>query len=143
MDLSAKGPARSWDDFPSGLMVWGGAGLGKYRDALLLQCGRAPVCDGGDSRTTYNLGAEYWIGPFLAAEGSYLRPADVNASGGDTGYHFTSFLESHITMINGKGGVPVGIVRIYGHGGVNYALTKTTTTQTIDDQPTRSTASSR
>ena len=44
VDLTAKPIAARWDEVPTGLVVFGGAGLSQYRDAYHLQCGDATVC---------------------------------------------------------------------------------------------------
>ena len=63
-----------------------------------------------------------------------MQPLDVNTSGNGTGFHFSSVLEAHFFTINGKIGIPVGRVRIYGQGGSNYHSASLSTTQTNDDK---------
>jgi hypothetical protein len=133
VDLTAKGPSGRYDSTPVGLIVFGGAGIGTFRDALDSLCGSVSPCEGGDSRTTYTAGATFWFSPFLAVEGAYLKPAGVNANGTGTDFKFNSVLSSKIYVINGKVGVPVGRARIYGQGGTNYHRARMTTTETIDD----------
>ena len=133
VDLTAMGVSSRFDDVPTGLIVFGGAGLSSFRDALLLLCGNVSPCDGEDSRTTYTAGATFWFGPFIGLEGSYLRPPSVNASGTATNFSFNSVLDAHVFVINGKVGIPINRVRIYGQGGTNYHRATHSTTQTIND----------
>ena len=135
VDLTVKGPASRFDDVPTGLVVFGGAGLSSFRDALLLLCGDVSPCDGQDSRTTYTAGATFWLWPFIGVEGSYLRPPSVNASGTGANFNFNSVLDAHVYVINVKAGIPIDRVRIYGQGGTNYHRAKESTTQTINDLP--------
>jgi hypothetical protein len=133
VDLRPKGPAGPWSGMPTGLVVFGGAGLGKYRDQLLLLCGNVTPCDGSNSRTTFTLGGTFWLSRYIGAEGAYVQPADVNASGTGSNFHFHSVLEAHFFSINGKVGIPAGRVRVYGQGGANYHSASLSTTQTNDD----------
>jgi hypothetical protein len=134
VDLTAKPPSARWDEVPTGLVAFGGAGLSEYRDAFKNQCGDATACQGGDSHTTYLVGAALWLNPFLAVEGAFVKPPGANASGTGSGFHFNSVVSSHLYQINAKAGVPAGRARIYGQGGTNYGRTTSTTTQTMDDQ---------
>jgi len=134
VDLNAKpSKAHAWDDLPTGLVVSGGAGLGKYRDSLDLQCGNSTTCNGNDSHTVYTAGGTLWFGPFLGVGGAFVKPAGVNANGAGSNYHFNSVISSDIAVINGKVGIPAGPVRIYGQGGTNYTWAAQRTTQTIED----------
>ena len=133
VDLTDKGPTARWDSVPTGLVVFGGAGLAEFRDALDLLCGGTSPCDGSDSRTTYLAGGTWWFGPFVGVEGAWLKPAGVNANGTGPNFNFNSVLSSQTILVNGKVGVPVGKVRIYGQGGTNYHRATQTTTQTFED----------
>ena len=138
VDLSAKeeqpgSSTHDWDTTPTGLMVFGGAGLSKFSDALSNLCGNVTPCEGGDSRTTYTFGGSFWLGPFVGVEGSFIKPPSVNASGTGTNFLFNSVLSSQLYVINGKVGVPIEKVKIYGQGGTNYHKAKQSTTERIDD----------
>jgi hypothetical protein len=133
VDLTARGPSSRFDDVPTGLIAFGGAGLSSFRDALLLLCGNVTPCDGEDSRTTYTAGATFWLSPFIGIEGSYVRPPSVNASGTGTNFSFNSVLDAHVYLIGGKVGIPINRVRIYGQGGTNYHRATQSTTETIND----------
>lgn len=134
VDLTIKAASSRWDAMPTGLVVFGGAGVGMYRDQLFLQCGNVVDCHGSDTRTTFTLGGTFWLNRYIGAEGAYVQPLDVNTSGNGTGFHFSSVLEAHFFTINGKIGIPVSRVRIYGQGGSNYHSASLSTTQTNDDK---------
>ena len=133
VDLTQKGPKAKWSSTPTGLIVFGGAGLGKFRDAFDNQCGNSTTCSGDDTHTTYIAGGTFWFGPFIGAEGAWLKPTGVNANGAGSNFHFNSVLSSYLYVINGKVGVPIGKAKLYGQGGTNYHRGKMTTTETIDD----------
>ncbi|MEO7275426.1 MAG: outer membrane beta-barrel protein [Vicinamibacterales bacterium] len=133
VDLTAKPISARWDEVPTGLVAFGGAGLSEFRDAFTLQCGDASQCTGGDSHTTYLVGGTLWLNPFLGVEGAFLKPPGVNANGTGTGYQFNSVLSSRIYAINGKVGVPIGRARLYGQGGTNYHRATLSVTETLDD----------
>ena len=133
VDLTAKPPSAKWDEVPTGLVVFGGAGLSEFRDAFDLQCGDVSPCTGGDSHTTYLAGGTWWLSPFIAVEGAFVKPPGVNAAGTGSNFHFNSVLSSRIYAINGKAGVPIGRTRLYGQGGVNYHRATMTVTQSFDD----------
>ena len=115
-----------------GLEVFGGGGFGAFRDVRALACGNVTPCGGHDSGLGYTAGATYWFGRFVAAEGSYLKPGKVTANGSGEGYSFDSSLDADMLMLVGKGGVPIGPVKLYGLGGLNYHEARSRTTQTID-----------
>jgi hypothetical protein len=129
-------PPRVWKPAPTGLVVFGGAGLGRFRDAALFGCGGVEGCTGDDSGTALTAGAAFWLAKFLAAEVSYMRPAKSEASAATDDFTFDTFLDAEIVNIAAKIGVPIGPTRIYGNIGTNWhrALHKTTqTTGTIVD----------
>jgi hypothetical protein len=133
VDLSPKRASVRWDSTPNGLIVFGGAGIGTFRDALLFLCGSVSPCQGGDSRTTYSAGATFWLGPFVGVEGSFLKPAGVNANGTASNFRFNSVQSTRLYVINGKVGIPINRARVYGQGGTNYHRATQTTNETIDD----------
>lgn len=89
-------------------------------------------CGGHDSGLGFTAGATYWFGRFVAAEGTYLKPGKVTANGSGEGYSFDSSLDTDMLMLVGKAGVPIGIVKVYGLGGLDYHEALSSTTQTID-----------
>jgi hypothetical protein len=73
-----------------------------------------------------------WLTRFVGVEGTYLRPHEMKATGGD-GYTFETTLDSDVWTIAGKAGVQAGPTRIYGKGGFNYHEAVNKTTQTMDN----------
>jgi hypothetical protein len=129
-------PPRVWKPAPTGLIVFGGAGLGRFRDASSIACGTVEGCSGDDSGTALTAGAAFWLAKFLAAEVSYMRPAKSEASATTDTFKFDSVLDAEIVNIAAKIGVPIGPTRIYGNIGASWhrALNRTTqTTGTIVD----------
>ena len=118
---------------PTGFIVFGGAGMAKFRDQILLACGNVSSCSGDEWGIAYTAGAEYWISRFLSAELAYGQRADLEIAGSGDTFRFDSVVESQLTTITGKFGVPMGPVRLYAKGGANYLRASTGTTQTVDD----------
>ena len=115
-----------------GLVVFGGGEFGSFSAARDLACGNVTPCGGHDSGLGYTAGATYWFGRFIAAEASYMKPGKVTANGSGEGHSFDSSLDTKMLMIVGKIGVPIGPVKLYGLGGLNYHEALSRTTQTID-----------
>jgi hypothetical protein len=123
---------------PTGLVLFGGGALTRFRDASALACGDISNCSGDDAGLGYTAGLAYWISPFVAVEGSYLRPAKSEANGaGQTGigqnYRFNSFLDAHVVTFGGKIGGPIGSVRLYGQAGGTYHRATFGTAQSFDE----------
>lgn len=118
---------------PNGLVLFGGAGLTKSRDTAFRACGNLSNCDGGGYDAGYTLGAAYWILPFVAAEGTYTKPADSRVEGSGDGFAFNTFLTSELITVAGLVGGPIGSVRLYGRAGGNFHRATFGTTQTVDD----------
>lgn len=121
-------PARP---VPTGLVMYAGAAYSNYRDAGILACGNASPCSPKTAGLTYSFGADVWLTRFIGFEGSYMRPHQVKASGGD-GFKFAHTLDSDVWTIAGKGGAQAGPVRIYGKGGLNYHEATNKTSETIE-----------
>lgn len=131
-DPRTASATRTWAPSPTGLVLFGGGGLGKFADVQLRACGDVTACSGGGFRGAYTAGVTYWIVPFLAAEAGYLKLADAKVTGNQSNFRFDSFLEADIATITGKAGIPIGPVRLYGHGGANYHRATFGTTQTVE-----------
>jgi len=116
---------------PTGFTLFGGAGLGKFRDAFLIACGNAAGCDGHDGGLGYSFGGTFWVTRWLAAEGAYVKPRTVKVTGGDT-FSFDSRLDVDVFTVAAKVAIPAGPVRIYGIGGGNFHQSTLNLTETID-----------
>jgi len=125
--------AKPWGPLPAGLVLFGGGGFAKFSDAVALACGTVSPCTGNDSRVTYAVGAAYWFTRFLAAEATYVKPANVTANGSGDTFRFDSSLDARVLTVTGMVGVPLGPVRLYGQAGANYHRATSSTTETIDD----------
>ena len=78
-------------------------------------------------------GGDYWIWPYLAISGGFLKPLGAKAEGSGTGYRFETSLTPNVVTITGKVGVPFGRFRVYGESGAAYNWTSRTTTQTMNE----------
>lgn len=130
-------PPRTWTA-PTGLVIFGGGGLAKFRDAGLQACGNVTECTESGYGGSYSVGAAFWVTPFLAAEASYLKPAEMKAEATLDSYRFNSTFDAELLHILGKVGVPIGIVRPYGQAGGSYfrGTFSTNQTNTQGDQST-------
>jgi outer membrane protein with beta-barrel domain len=117
---------------PTGLVLSGGFGIAKFRDARLLACGNIATCGGHDSKFGYTGGITYWFTRYLAAEATYIKPSKMTASGSGDTFNFTSALSADVFTIVGKLAAPFGPVRIYGQAGTNYHQAVSTSAETID-----------
>ncbi len=129
-------PPRVWKPAPTGFVVFGGAGIGKFSNASLIACGNVEGCAGDDSVVPLTAGAAYWFSKWLAAEVSYMKPGEATATVNSDALNFTTTLDAEIVNIAAKVGVPFGPSRFYGNVGTSYhrALARTTqTTGSITD----------
>jgi hypothetical protein len=134
-------PPRVWKPAPTGLVLFGGGTFSKVSDVAGIACGDVTPCSGDQAGLGYSFGAAYWITPYLAAEGTYIQPADATATGTTDTYQFNSVFEPQVLTIMGKVGIPLGPIRPYGQVGASYHQAKFTTTQTMTEQPTPNTLS--
>ena len=128
--LEPDGPGRTWRDAPTGLVLFGGAGMARFSNALAYACGNVESCDGDSAWGALNAGVNYWLAPFLAAEVSYTKPAQLDFTGEGTGFTFTSFTDAYAVSVAAKAGLPVRALRFYGQIGATYHEATSATTQT-------------
>jgi hypothetical protein len=126
------GPAHSWPSPPTGVVFFGGAGLGTFADFAAFSCGNVTPCAVDDSGIAYSAGATYWITKYIGAEGGYIRPPKPNVSSTTDTFSFNNSLDVDIFTLAGKIGVPAGPVRIYGTVGTNYHRATSRTSETIN-----------
>ena len=117
---------------PTGLMLFGGAGLGSIRDFSDLACGQVSGCATSDRTLALTGGVAYWFAPYVGAEASFFRPGRATASGSGNGFQFESELEGGLIALALKGGVPAGRARLTGTVGANYHRMTRTTAETIE-----------
>jgi hypothetical protein len=123
-------PPRVWKPAPIGFVVFGGAGIAKFRDATVTACGAVEGCAADDSGVPLTAGAAYWFAKWLAAEVSYMKPAEATASGTSGDATFNSVFDAEMVNISAKLGVPVGPTRFYGNIGTSYHRALSRATQT-------------
>jgi hypothetical protein len=119
---------------PKGLIVFGGGGLAKTSNATAIACGNVADCSDDGYVGAYSVGATLWVFRWLGVEGSYLRPTRMVVEGRGSDYNFSSEFDADIINVVAKAGIPVGPVRLYGHGGGTYHDGRTTMTQTIGEE---------
>jgi hypothetical protein len=117
---------------PAGLILFGGGGRGTFGDFSTQPCGDVTACNVSDSALSYTGGVSYWFSQYVGAEASYLKPGRVTADGSGTRYRFESDMDGGLVSFVGKGGVPIGRVRLFGMAGADYHRATFTTSQTID-----------
>ncbi|MEW5982366.1 MAG: hypothetical protein AB1806_08335 [Acidobacteriota bacterium] len=132
-DAAQGGPSREWGPLPVGLIAFGGGGLSLFSNQVFVACGNEPECTGSRSRLAPTAGIDVWFKPFLGAEVSYVKPADVVSRSAGESNRFDNTFDTQIVAAAGKIGVPMGRVRVYGKGGATYSRATSTTNQTIDD----------
>lgn len=122
---------RAWTQVPKGLVLSGSGGLSKFSDAVGVACGNLSPCTGHDSGLASSAGAAYWITRFFGVDAMYVKPKTVKAQGGDV-FTFTSTLDPDVWSLAGLVGGPVGPVRLYGKGGLDYHQATSTTVETVN-----------
>ncbi|HEY3884551.1 MAG TPA: hypothetical protein VGL62_05045, partial [Vicinamibacterales bacterium] len=117
---------------PRGLMVFGGGGNNGFSDFQTVACGDVG-CSTPKFNPTYTFGAEYWFRPYVAAEGVFIKPFSQKLSGVDpnNAFSFNTTLDTRIYAAEGKVAAPVGRLKIYGHGGLDFQQSTMTTNETI------------
>ncbi len=129
-------PPRSWDGGRTGLILSAGGTLTRVADATAIACGNVTACSGENTGYGYSVGAEYWFIPFVAAAGSYVKPAKATATGSGEGFRFNTELEPQVVTAAGKVGIPAGRMRFFGQLGATYTRATLDTNQTIDPTTT-------
>lgn len=132
--LSAEAAAAAREVYsPTGLVLFGGAGLALGGNISTTACGSVADCTSKTMRGAWSGGAAYWFGRFVAAEAQYIAPANATVIGSDTALHFNSSLDARLLTLAGLVGGPVGRIKLYGRAGVNRHRAIFSTTQTVDD----------
>jgi hypothetical protein len=82
-----QGPIPTSHTAPRGLVVFGGAGVGSMSETLEQTCGNTSPCARESTKPNFMGGAAYWLTPWLAAEGTFVKatttrwfPASTRAS---------------------------------------------------------------
>jgi hypothetical protein len=119
---------------PHGFILFGGAGLTKFKNASTVSCGTLTSCASDNTQIAGWFGGEYWVRPFVAVSVGYLKPGGATADGGGSGYRFDSSLDPNVVTMTGRVGFPLDRARVYGEIGANYNWTTLTTNQTMDEK---------
>lgn len=128
----SPGRIRNWRETPTGLVAFGNVGRADYRDVVLIACGDAPTCNGDKAGISFSGGLTFWLNRWLGAEASYFKPSKSKVTGSGGSYSFDSSLDTHVFMVGGRVGVPVGAVRISGLVGWDYQDSVLKTRDTIN-----------
>ncbi len=134
-------PPRVWKPAPTGLVVFGGGAFTMVGDVTSIACGDVAGCSGDQAGLGYSFGAAYWVMPYLAAEGTYIKAADATAAGRTDTYEFDSVFDTQVLTLVGKVGIPLGPVRPYGQAGASYHQATFRTSQTMVGAETPNTLS--
>jgi len=118
---------------PTGLLVFGGAGFGTFRDFAILACGSVD-CTSDESPIVLTGGVSYWFSRFVGAEASFVKPLRVTAEGSTETFEFGTDMESGLLTLSALGGVPIGPFRAFGRLGATVHRATRTVTQTIEDR---------
>ena len=125
---------RTWRPSPEGLVFFGGGSHTQFSETGAIACGDITECYRDDSGPGYHFGVAYWFLPFLAAEATFVQPAEVSALGAQETHNFSTTLDSDVLTLAGVAGLPAGALRVYGRGGLTYHRATFSTIQTIDDK---------
>jgi hypothetical protein len=132
---TAPGESPSGDsDFgpPGGALVLsGGGGLLNGLSISTPQCGDVADCTLGHYKPVYSAGATWWMSRIVGVHASLTRATDISAEGTATSFNFKTATQLEALNVAGTVGVPAGIARIYGLGGMTYHRATTKTTETI------------
>jgi hypothetical protein len=132
-DLSPEAPVRTVRSVPTGLVLFGGAGRGTYGEAGDLACGNVASCAGEGQWGAVTAGVDFWVVPYFALTGSFVKPAQFDVTGDGEVFEFNSFVDAYVLTLGGKLGIPMGPFRAYGHAGGTYHRANLGTTQTNDE----------
>jgi hypothetical protein len=114
-------------------MLYASGGLTDLVNMTAIACGTGTTqCSGKESGLGFAVGAEYWISPYIAAEGTFFKPKKATAAGSGDRYRFDNEFESYVGAAAGKIGIPAGRSRFYGHIGATYHQATFDTSQTMD-----------
>lgn len=132
-------PPRVWKPAPTGLVLFGGGAFTSVGNVTEAACGGVPGCSGDQAGLGFSAGAAYWLTPFLAAEGSYIKAADATATGRTDTFEFESVFDLQVLTLVGKVGIPLGPMRPYGQAGASYHQATFQTSQTMTGAETPNT----
>ncbi len=118
---------------PSALLLFAGAGVPRFSNAVDVACGNVTTCSGGAFTGAVAAGASYWIKKYVGAEITFAKPAQTTATGSGATFRFNSALDSGLMTVAAIAGIPAGPARLYALAGRNYHRATVSTTETIND----------
>ena len=131
---AAKGPRISIA--PRGAILFGGAETASLGGVLEPACGDVTGCTATNRALSFAGGLSYWFSQYAAVEVTYMRPSAIDANGSAERFRFDSDIDGGLLVVAGKGGFPIGRVRLFGTLGVDRHRATFTTHETIDDTTT-------
>jgi hypothetical protein len=114
------GPLRAAREMPTGLIAFGGGGIGRIPNAVDLMCGNDTRCKREDTKLTYGVGAELWVTRFVGLEAGFIKPRRLVALNDFETDPYTSTINARVLTLAALGGYPLGPARFYGRVGANY-----------------------
>ena len=129
---SAEKRSRNWGQPRNGLALSAGGGFSTFSRAVNVACGDVSTCDSSNFGIAFAASADFWFKRFIAAQASYIRPADVTTTGSGTNFRFNSGLQTRVLTVGAKIGGAAGPARLYGIAGLNHHEVTSTTTETFD-----------
>lgn len=114
------GPLRAAREMPTGLIGFGGGGIGRVPNAIDLLCGNDTRCKREDTKLTYGVGAEFWVTRFIGLEAGFIKPRRFVAINDFETDPYTSTVNARVLTLAALGGYPVGPARFYARVGANY-----------------------
>lgn len=119
------------EQLPTGLMIGAGGSGTKFGSVVSDACGDATTCSGQTVKFAPSAALTVWATDFFGLEFGYIQPGDVSVSGTNTNLTFSTTFQSRVATGALKIGVQAGPLRFYANGGVDYAITQETTTQSV------------
>jgi hypothetical protein len=117
---------------PTGVVVFGGLGLGLFRDQVGIMCGTVRPAAATRAGLAYTGARRCGSRARSRSRAALMRPPRPSAEGGGGPFVFESQLEPTLVVtVAGKAGVPVGPMRFYGKGGAIYQRSKLVTEQSM------------
>jgi hypothetical protein len=118
---------------PRGAILFAGGENARFGDILGPACGDVTGCATGGRAFSFAGGLSFWFLQYVGAEAAYVRPRQMTAEGSGERFRFDNNVNGGVLVFSGKGGFPIGRVRLFGTLGAAYHRATFTTRQTIDE----------
>jgi hypothetical protein len=131
-NLQLETTREKWE-MATGLVLFGGAGFGKYLWSDLVACGNSTdSCVAANYHMTYRAGVAFWLNRFVGVTGGYFKASQFKTRGAGSGYRFTTTLAPDVATVGAIGGFSIGRARVYAEGGGTYERSNLQTTESIN-----------